>query len=756
MIHPSDRHGLTRRGFLGWCSKGMALFALRPFPRALEARNSAAVLNDIFWVKGVPSLPFYLGPGQKYHAGIDSLLTLMGRRGLKFYRSSSAGTLSGTSGLINADDVVLIKVNAQWKYRGATNSDVVRGLIQRILAHPDGFSGEVVIFENGQGRGSLSCSNTGNGYPDGTVQANANDPNHSFNYVVDTVFNDPRVSTFLLDDVASNFIAADDHLNNGYRIFENVSYPCFTTVHGKRVELREGLWNGAAYTGNLKLINVPVLKHHDTGGSEITASLKHVYGILSMADGGSDFRHYGGLGETIGKMMVSVRTPVLNILDAIWVSQASLTGYPVSATTRSNQLLASQDPVALDYWAAKNVLYPIDNNLRHRPDFSGIDAWLTSARDIINSRGGLADSGQGIVVGSVTKTETEMRAFSQRVTLAAKADMIGSWDAQGVMSRNSDSGAWVRLASPAQSVAAGDLDGDGLDDLLGIWPAQAGVWGKSSSTGAWSYFASPAKAIAAGDMNGDGRCDLLGTWDGQGVYYRDSITGAWVLMASPATAIAAGDLDGDGKDDLVGIWPGQGGVWVKWSRDSSWSMLASSADWIAVGDMNGDGRVDLVGSWAGSGVFYRDSLTGSWVQIATPAAALAVGDLDGDGVDDLLGLWPAQGGVWVKYSKTGSWAQLSSTPTILTTGRMRAVQGPGFAAGQGISAPGWGLGEGPSRLAGFRDFSANGPGGRNFVHQKQTGLVPLEKNENMARIPGPGEPGFRWTAQKNLRPGDRE
>ena len=67
------------------------------------------------------------------------------------------------------------------------------------------------------------------------------------------------------------FIGADDHLTDGYRRFENVSYPCFTTAGGRRVELREGVWNGAGYSQDLKLINVPVLKHHDSGGSEITA-----------------------------------------------------------------------------------------------------------------------------------------------------------------------------------------------------------------------------------------------------------------------------------------------------------------------------------------------------------------------------------------------------------------------------------------------------------------------------------------------------
>ncbi len=346
-----------------------------------------------------------------HHQGVDALIRLMGENGLKFFRSSLSGSNRGPNGLIAAGDVVLLKVNAQWKYRGCTNSDLVRGLVQRLLEHPDGFQGEIVIFENGQGRGSLNCD-TSSSYGGNTeVHANAQNESHSFLWLVNSLFQDPRVSAFLLDPVRGNFIGADDHQTNGYRTIENVSYPCFTTAGGRRVELREGIWNGSSFDSNLKLINIPVLKHHDTGGSEITGALKHVYGVLSMSDGQSGFRHYGGLGETCGKMMVSVHTPVLNIMDAIWVSQSSLGGYPASTTTRRNQIIASQDPVALDYWTAKYVLYPIDNNDRHHPDFSGINAWLAGALNLINGRGGFDLAGRGIQVGMTTKTEASMRLF---------------------------------------------------------------------------------------------------------------------------------------------------------------------------------------------------------------------------------------------------------------------------------------------------------------------------------------------------------
>jgi uncharacterized protein (DUF362 family) len=363
------------------------------------------IRNPLFNVTQVPADPFSSG---NRHAGVDTLVRLMGQNGLKFYRSPVAGTESGANGLIASDDVVLIKVNAQWKYRGCTNSDLVRGLVQRVLDHPQGFQGEVVIVENGQGRGSLACD-TSDAYGGNTeVHANAQNESHSFLWLVNSLFQDPRVSAFLLDPIRGSFIGAAEHAANGYRTFENVSYPCFTTAGGRRVELREGVWNGASYGSNLKLINVPVLKHHDTGGSEITGALKHMYGLVSMSDGQSNFRHYGGLGETCGKMMVSVHTPVLNIMDAIWVSQGALTGYPASATTRANRIVASQDPVGLDYWTAKNILYPIDNNSRHHPTFAGIDAWLTVARDVIAGRGGFSQESRGILVDMPTKNESEM------------------------------------------------------------------------------------------------------------------------------------------------------------------------------------------------------------------------------------------------------------------------------------------------------------------------------------------------------------
>ena len=268
----------------------------------------------------------------------------------------------------------------------------------------------------------------------------------------------------------------------------------------------------------------------------------------------------------------------------------------------------------------------------------------------------------------------------------AKDDFVGTWDGQGVYYRNSDTGAFVKLASPATKLAVGDLDGDGIDDLIGLWPGQGGIWVKYSQSGAWARLSSTAQYIAAGDMNGDGRSDLVGTWDGQGVFYRNSITGAWVKLASPATMVTAGDIDNDGTDDLIGLWPSQGGIWIKYSQTGAWARLSSTAVHIACGDMNGDERDDLLGTWDGQGAYYRDSETGIWVKMASPATLITTGDIDGDATDDLIGIWPTQGGVWVKYSSDGTWERLSSTAQDIAAGKMRAAAGGGKAQTEGVMA----------------------------------------------------------------------
>jgi hypothetical protein len=346
--------------------------------------------------------------------------------------------------------------------------------------------------------------------------------------------------------------------------------------------------------------------------------------------------------------------------------------------------------------------------------------------------------------------------WCESVSYAPKYDLLGTWDGEGVFYRNSDTGVWFNLGTPADFIAGGDLDGDSLDDLIGVWAAQDGVFTRTSAAGDWAKLGSAAIHVSSGDMNGDGRDDLLGSWEGQGVYYRDSAQGAWVKMATPADLVTAGDLDGDQIDDLIGVWPAQGGVWGKSSKYGTWYRIASTARDIACGDMNGDGKLDLLGTWDGQGVFYGDNATQTWVKMADSADQVAAGDLDGDGTDDLIALITSQDGIWVKYSKTGAWAKLAPPARDIAAGLMSggAWGTSGMLNGLfALSTPVGGLAEGPGHLSEFSDLSVNGPGGWRFSYQEEKNPNPEPAEPMMIKMtPGPGDPGFRWAEEPNLSP----
>ncbi|MBX3221845.1 MAG: DUF362 domain-containing protein [Labilithrix sp.] len=55
--------------------------------------------------------------------------------------------LGGIGRVVGADDVVIVKVSAQWWNQGMTNVAAVKRLVEHVLELP-GFAGEVIVFEN--------------------------------------------------------------------------------------------------------------------------------------------------------------------------------------------------------------------------------------------------------------------------------------------------------------------------------------------------------------------------------------------------------------------------------------------------------------------------------------------------------------------------------------------------------------------------------------------------------------------------------
>ncbi len=241
--------------------------------------------------------------------------------------------------------------------------------------------------------------------------------------------------------------------------------------------------------------------------------------------------------------------------------------------------------------------------------------------------------------------------------LSASGDQLWSQDAPGVLGASAIS-EWF-----GYSLATGDFDGDGYDDLaigvpfeesadtstyggvnvlfgsaLGLTSDGDQLFDANEVSGAYEVENGFGWSLAAGDFDGDGISDLA-----IGAPYDDfvglldvgsvrvlfgsalglTLDGNLYLLGPQATgrmgdALAAGDLDGDGDDDLaigiplrtVGGHPGAGSVWIRL----------------------GDGGQLLDG-----GEFHQNStgVLGTAEDEDHFGAALTCGDFDGDGRSDL-------------------------------------------------------------------------------------------------------------------------
>ena len=298
--------------------------------------------------------------------GLDNLLTLMGSQGLKFYDSAVPTGLAGPGGIIAAGDVVVVKINYQWRQRGGTNTDLLRGLIRAIVDHPDGFTGEVVVAENAQ-----FAPTNGFDHAENNAQDTAQSPHdvvadfQTLGYDVShfdwTTVRHTSVDEYSTGDMVDGYVVYDyDPLFGG-----RVSYPKFETDDGTYISLRDGIWDdaGSSYDRErLKFINLPLLKsHHSTYG--ITACVKHYMGVVTTTLSTNSHSSMGS--GLLGELIAEIGLADLNILDCIWVNADPNSGPWTSyaGATRLDQLVASTDPVAADIWAAKEILIPafLDN-----------------------------------------------------------------------------------------------------------------------------------------------------------------------------------------------------------------------------------------------------------------------------------------------------------------------------------------------------------------------------------------------------------
>ena len=284
--------------------------------------------------------------------GVTRLLASMEAHGQCFYE------------IITADSVVLIKINAQWDQRGGTNTDLIARTIEAILAHPDGFAGEIIVADNGQAQfgsqgrgGSLDWQHANSACREQSTldviryfQAQG----YKVTGVLWDEFTTVRVNEFADRDYTDGFVVEDEVRSTGLEI----TYPKFTTEFGTHVSFRKGIWDsqrGEYDHDRLKIINMPVLKSHSW--LQQTGVVKNYMGVVS--DRLTNRRAHNSVSTGgMGTQMAYTRMPALNILDMIWVGPDRGPASSFNSAVEVNLIGASIDPVALDVWATRHVLIP--------------------------------------------------------------------------------------------------------------------------------------------------------------------------------------------------------------------------------------------------------------------------------------------------------------------------------------------------------------------------------------------------------------
>ena len=408
-----SERGLSRRFFLKLAAYFISLLALPYFMvRKVFARNkSKAVLSERSITSQKPDAGVYSDRSSIYivrnglpEENMKKVLEMMG----------------GIGNLIGHDDIVILKPNAQWWMQGMTNTDAMKEFIESVLGIP-GFRGEIIIADNHHYGDDNSVAWTTShrngrfnynelidffhrkGHPNVTKyhwhDAGPNPRNRQGNASGDNRVNGPKDG--------DGYVWCDDLVYktpSGRKCM--MTYPIFTSSYsGLTIDLKNGVWGKGEYLDRpLKFINFSALNHHGSYAG-VTASVKNLMGVVDMTCGhhgtepeGYYNMHYIGdegainlyvekasyyfrrLGlKSIGKLLNSsmkklsyfdffytggalgywikhVRSPDLNIITAEWVGW----GGRISETDRSQTkaILASKDPVALDYYASKYVLLP--------------------------------------------------------------------------------------------------------------------------------------------------------------------------------------------------------------------------------------------------------------------------------------------------------------------------------------------------------------------------------------------------------------
>ena len=463
----------------------MSVYAVVNFPRhifsaptdPLPTWENSNPVSKIFVVDDCPQPAGSLEAGNAgvnnaylHDEAVDMMVQLMDSKGEYFYK-----TAARPDGLFGANDVVIIKGNFQGFYRNTTNTDRIKGVIWKLLGHPEGFTGEIVVVDNTQ----LLWGNP--------VEGLNQQDNNSFFYnqsIVD-VCNTFKAKGYPVDFRCwagiSNIRVTEyntGNMNEGYvqpGALNSENWPKFTTPGGKHVSLRYGIWEAGAYNmQRLSVINFPVLKAHDDFGA-VTCAMKNWVGVLTCdASFYNADRHafFWAPSHLVARTHRIVR-PKINFIDAEWVARQ---GPHNSGDVHSyaGKFIATTDPVAGDWYASSYILAQVAvaaNNMNGSYVGGNTYNMLTSVSAYLN--------GAGV---PVTMNPAQMSVYAYRelgLTPTNTPTGTNTWDPLLPTS--------THTATPVFNTmrinAGGPLYNDGVNNWLADKPYAAGSWGYTGGGG---------------------------------------------------------------------------------------------------------------------------------------------------------------------------------------------------------------------------------------------------------------------------------
>lgn len=340
-----------------------------------KLRNGVAAYTQLPSFAAVPPLvphdpvrdqsKVYVAKDDSPSANVDSVLSKLG----------------GIEKVVGTDDVVIIKVGAQWWNQGMTNVAAVKRVIEQVLERP-GFKGEIIVFENthfrmpdgsGLSRAWIHPSERNVDVPGwtklGDLIPHFEERKAPVSFVglvdagpsalSDDSWHDPKHEFGRYGGDGRGPIPAGDPRDGYHWDFDRtfrlpkswvdeaktpLTWPRFTSPRsGTVVDLKDGVFrreNGKLISTGQKLVWINLTTANEHGATGLTAACKSTMGVVDMSAGalgthplvkGYASVHYFGrgrpnaqwrMGGPLAYFAREVRSPDLVLAVAEWVAFA--------------------------------------------------------------------------------------------------------------------------------------------------------------------------------------------------------------------------------------------------------------------------------------------------------------------------------------------------------------------------------------------------------------------------------------------------